>query len=143
MTVLFDTDVLVDILLDREPFAEPAANLLAAAERGRIEGCVCAASVTDLFYLVRKVVGSATARGHIRNLLSILSVAPVHRGILDAALGSEFADFEDAVVAFTASSFGADLLVTRNVKDFKHAPLPVQTPSQLLAVLAVEDALDG
>lgn len=135
MTVLFDTDVLIDFLLDREPFAEPAARLLSAAERGEIRGAVCAGSMTTIHYLARKAVGAARARTHVQSLLSLLEIAPVNRSVLDAALTSRIADFEDAVVAHAAAQSSADLIVTRNHKDFRHSPIAVQTPQELVAAL--------
>ena len=74
MSYLFDTNVILDVLLDRLPFAEPAAILLARAERGEIQGFACATTVTTVFYLARKAVGRELARGQVGDLLSILNV---------------------------------------------------------------------
>ena len=135
MNVLFDTDVLIDFLLDREPFAEPAAQLLSAVERGELDGSACATSVTTVYYLTRKAVGTRKAKQHVRALLTLLQVAVVNESVLTAALNSKIGDFEDAVVAASGVRSGADVIVTRNQKDFKHATLPVQTPVELLAML--------
>lgn len=135
MNVLFDTDVLIDFLLDREPFAEPAAQLLSAVERGELDGCTCATSVTTVFYLTRKAVGTRNAKQHVRALLSMLQVAVVNESVLTESLNSKISDFEDAVVASAGVRAGADVIVTRNQKDFKHATVPVQTPVELLTLL--------
>ena len=73
MKVMFDTNVVLDVLLDRPPFSEPVAQLLSQAERGEIQGFACATTVTTIFYLVRKAVGLPDARRHVGDLLSILS----------------------------------------------------------------------
>ena len=80
---MFDTNVILDVLLERLPFAEPAAHLLAQAERDQIQGFACATSVTTIFYLARKSLGRADARRQIADLLSILDVAPVSRAVLE------------------------------------------------------------
>ena len=96
---LIDTNVLIDFLLDRAPFADAAADLLSRADRGEIQGLVCANSITTIHSLVRKAVGVTDARRHIAALLSILDVAPVNRATLEQALNSAMDDFEDAVIA--------------------------------------------
>ncbi len=139
MNVLFDTDVLVDFLLDREPFAEAAAQLLTAVDRGELYGCACANSITTVFYLTRKAVGAPKAKRHVRALLSLLQIAGVNESVLAEALDSRIRDFEDAVVAASAARAKVDIIVTRNLKDFKHATLPVQTPAQLLTLLTSQN----
>lgn len=139
MTVLFDTDILIDFLLDREPHAEAAARLLSAVERGALRGSVCATSVTTVFYLARKAVGAPRARRQVELLLSLVDVSPVNRSVLESALASRIVDFEDAVVAHAAAHAAIDLIVTRNQKDFKHSPVPVQAPADLLALLSSRD----
>jgi predicted nucleic acid-binding protein len=138
MTVLFDTDVLIDFLLDRKPFSDPAARLLSAADRGELRAMTCATSITTVYYLARKALGSAKARRQVQALLALLDVAPVNRAVLDAALLSPLGDFEDAVVAHAARQAAADVIVTRNQKDFRLAPLPAQTPAEVLALLAAQ-----
>ena len=134
MKVVFDTDVLIDFLFDKEPFAGDAAKLLSAVERGDLQGYVCATSITTIFYLSRKAVGNPQARRYLDALLSLLEVAPVSRGLVEAALISGIADFEDAVVAAAAAQVSADFIVTRNLKDFKKSPVAALSPAALLAL---------
>jgi len=133
--VLFDTNVLIDFLLDREPWADDAARVLSYVERGSVQGFTCATSVATVFYLARKAGGVAQARKHVRALLSLLQVAPVQGSTLNAALASNVADFEDAVVAEAASQTGADVVVTRDPMGFKGSPLPAHSPGDFLALL--------
>ncbi len=132
---LFDTNVLIDFLLDRAPFADAVADLLSQADRGEIQGLVCANSITSIHYLVRKAVGVADAGRHIAALLSILDVAPVNRATLEQALNSEMDDFEDAVIAESARQANAECVVTRNQRDFANSPIPAHSPQSLLGLL--------
>jgi predicted nucleic acid-binding protein len=138
--VLFDTDVLLDVLLDREPFAEASAQLLSLVELARIAGCVASTSVTTIYYLTRKSLGAAKTRRAVEDLLGLLEVAPVNRIVLTQAVASKFADFEDAVIAHAAHESRADVIATRNVKDFKHSPVPAQTPDDILAAIAASES---
>ena len=135
MKVMFDTNVILDVLLERLPFAEPAAILLAQAERGEIQGFVCATSVTTIFYLARKVLGRAHARRQVADLVSILDVAPVNRAVLERAAESEIDDFEDAVIVESARQVHAQVILTRNERDFAKSPISVHSPISLPALL--------
>lgn len=135
MKVLFDTNVLLDVLLDREPFATPAAVALSKAEKGELSGYACATTVTTIFYLCRKAVGRDEANQHIHTLLSILEVAPVNRKVIEGALQVDFTDFEDAVLSESAVLVSAETIVTRNKKDFAESPIAVYTPEELLNLL--------
>lgn len=139
MRILFDTDVLVDFLLDRAPHAEGAAELLSRVDRGEVQGLACANSFTTIFYLARKAAGIEAARSYVADLLALLEVAPVGRTTLEDAGHSGVMDYEDAVVCAAASRSNADCVVTRNQKDFSNAPLPVHSPTSLLAALSVAE----
>jgi len=139
LKLLFDTDVVLDLLLDRSPFAEPAAAVLSQVEAGQITGAVCATSVTTLHYLAAKVVGPKKAREQIAKILSFLEVAAVSRVTLEDALESPLPDFEDAVVCESARQIGCQGIVTRNIRHFSRSPVPAYTPSQMLALLESRD----
>lgn len=135
MKVLFDTNVILDVLMDRVPFAEEASFLMAKVEKGEIEGFLVATTVTTLFYLLQKSLGGKTAREKIRSLLSIFEPLSVNRRVLEDALASPFTDFEDAVLYEAARHSGLDYILTRNVKDFIKSAMPVFTPTEFLATL--------
>jgi len=134
--------VVLDLLLDRDPFAESASGLFSRVEAGEIVGCLCATTVTTIHYLASKAVGAKQAHLAIRELLSICEVAPVDRMALEAALTSGLADFEDAVLHEAARQAGADAIVTRDPADFKRASLPVYSPRELQQALALGAARD-
>jgi predicted nucleic acid-binding protein len=134
--VLFDTNVVLDLLLDRVPFAAAAAELAARVERGELAGYLGATTITTVHYLSSKAVGRDRARQHVGGLLQLFEVAPVTRPVLAAALDLPFGDFEDAVLHEAAREAGARAIVTRDPRDFAGSRLAVFTPQELLAALA-------
>ncbi len=135
MKVLFDTNVILDVLLDREPFSTHASQLMSMVERGELIGLVCAISITTIHYLVAKVLGRSKALVHVKAILSLFDVAPVNRPVLENALAPEFDDFEDAVIHEAARSFGADCIVTRDLRGFASSKIPALNPLQLIKLL--------
>ena len=133
--MLFDTNVVLDVLLDREPFATVGAHLFSEVERGALPGYMCATTVTTIHYLMQKALGAEHARQKMRNLMRLFEVAPVNRAVLEAALVSRLIDFEDAVLHETALHVRAEGIVTRDPAGFKGARLPVYTPDELWKAL--------
>jgi predicted nucleic acid-binding protein len=137
--VLLDTNVVLDLLLAREPHADGAARLFGLIDRGRLRGTLCATTLTTIHYLATKAAGHRQARAHVRSLLTLFEIAPVDRTVLGQALELDFADFEDAVLHEAARLSGAAAIVTRNGKDFRGAALPVLSPQELLSGLAASE----
>ena len=131
---MLDTNVVLDVLLEREAFVNDSTVVLDLVERGAITGLLCATTITTLAYLAGKTVGKQQAARHIRQLLSLFEVAPVTRAVLDGALKSKTPDFEDAVLAEAALQAGAEAIITRNLRDFAHSPVRAHTPAQWLAM---------
>lgn len=140
MKVLFDTHVILDFLLRREPFSSTAARLVARVEGGEIEGLLCATTVTTTHYLLERALGRDQALAAIRKLLSLFTVAGVDGKTLSLALELSFSDFEDAVLHEAARLSGAKVIVTRNAKDFQAAELTVETPEELEASVAASES---
>ena len=132
MKVLLDTNVILDVLLDREPFSTDAALLMAKVERSEIIGFACATTITTIHYLCTKMLGTKAASRHIQSLLSLFAIAPVNRLVLENAFAANFKDFEDAVIHEAAVHAGVQHIVTRNIKDFKTASLPFHEPGEFL-----------
>ncbi|MFZ1728624.1 MAG: PIN domain-containing protein [Bacteroidota bacterium] len=137
MRILFDTNVLLDVLLAREPFAQSALRLLDMADRGKIEGLLCATTITTIHYLTTKALGAAAARKSIRTMMKIFTVAAVDGDVLTRALDLPMKDYEDAVLHESAIVSEAQGIVTRNVRDFVKSRIPVYSPDELLAVLTL------
>lgn len=133
--VLIDINVLLDVLQKREPFYASSAGLLAAVETGRVQGYLAAHSLTTLFYLIQKGRSSAEARATITMLLQFMNVAPVELKTIEQALNLDTPDFEDAVQMIAAVQCKVDFLITRNIKDYQPALLPVLTPVDFLGTL--------
>jgi len=139
MKVLVDTNVVLDVLLDRSPHAKSAAALFALIEQHAIEGLIGATTVTTVFYLCEKQVGTESARKHIRTLLFLFDVAAVRRSTLIEALESGFSDYEDAVLHQAGLAAQVDGIVTRDQIGFRDATIPVYSPRELLAALKASD----
>ena len=132
MKILLDTNVILDVLLDREPFKEDSLNAMKKAiNEGHIL-YISASAVTDIFYILKKANGKAKTINHLKNLLNIVSVAEVNENCILNALNSKINDYEDAVVDEIAVYSSIDLILTRNIKDFKEAKTIVMTPSDYL-----------
>lgn len=136
MKVLFDTNVVLDVLLEREPHVTTAARLFSLVDNGNLEGSICATTATTVFYIAAKSFGSKRAQAQVRELLSLFDIAAVDRAVLTRALELDFADFEDAVLHEAASAGGMSAIVTRDRQGFANATLAVFDPRQLLAAVA-------
>ena len=134
--VLLDTNVVLDVLLDRQPYAEASAAAWAAVETGVAEGMLAAHSVTTLHYLVRKEKGSLKAKRIISGILRVFGVAAVDSAVIQEALQMPFSDFEDAVTAAAARLAGCECIVTRDPKGFRESPVRALTPEAVLPLLA-------
>jgi predicted nucleic acid-binding protein len=132
MTVLFDTNVMLDVLIARDPYVQDATALFNHVEQGQIQGLITSTTVTTIYYVGRKAIGEQPIRARIRDLLHIFATAPVHESALQSALNIDFRDFEDAVLHEAARQAGADGIVTRNARDFTAATLSVYSPTELL-----------
>lgn len=133
MSALFDTNVIVDVLLAREPFAADSNACFLQVEDGLLHGFLGATTVTTIDYLVAGSLGQRASRQHLGRLLELFDVAPVNRAVLGNALKSPQKDFEDAVLAEAARACGAGAIITRNAKDFASCGLPIYTPREWLA----------
>lgn len=136
MRAVFDTNVVLDLLLDREPWSGPVARLFSRVESGELEGYLCATTVTTIHYLAAKAVGAKKAREEVRKLLALCAIAPVNRIVLETAVELEFSDFEDAVIHEAARNVDAKAIVTRDIDGFKKAALTILTAEECAGILA-------
>lgn len=130
--MLFDTNVVLGLLLEREPFSQDAARCFSLVESGAIGGWLCASTETTLHCLIKKSVGAGTAFDGVFLILSLFEIAPVNKSVLESALLLPFKDFEDAVLHEAARHSDVGVIVTRNVADFKNSSIPIQFPENLL-----------
>ena len=132
-----DTDILLDLLARREPFYEEAAELFSLADMKHVHLSVSALSITTVNYVLSKSMDAKKSQVVLRKLRLIVKVLPLDERVIDLALNSEsFSDFEDSLQSFTALEANQELIVTRNLKDFKGAALPVMTAKQYVQLLS-------
>lgn len=132
MRVLLDTDVILDVIEARMPFTVEAAELLDLNEQGTFEAHISALTPLNVFYIARKARSSSGLREAVKELLQAVKVCPLDDSVLNAAFALPFSDYEDAVQHCCATAAGLDAIVTRNVRDYKNATLPVFTPAEFL-----------
>ncbi len=132
MRVLVDTNIVLDDLLEREPFVTDAEALFEAIESQQIEGYVTATTLTDIFYIVRKERGVATAKQAVSRILAGMQVCTVDRSILEIAISSNLLDFEDAVQLACAIVENLDAIITRDAQGFTGATLSILSAGEVL-----------
>ncbi len=135
MKILFDTNILLDVFLRRDPFFKASSQLVAQSEAGKIEGWICATTITTIHYLIGNALNRTSANQHVENVLKIFRVAEVNRIVLNNALNLDFIDYEDAALYQSAFQTNLNGILTRNKQDFESSDLPVYTPDQLLIII--------
>jgi predicted nucleic acid-binding protein len=133
--LLVDTNVVLDVLLDRQPHAEASIAIWAAIEAGRAEGYMSAHAITTIYYLIQREPGPMKANQLIALMLRIFRVAAVDGLVLEQALRLPLAHFEDAVTVATAQVCGCDFIVTRDPKGFRGSPVRALAPEAVLPML--------
>lgn len=137
MKIMCDTNVIIDVLLEREPFVEDSCKVLNLCEEHKIDGFVSASSVTDIYYLVRKYTHSTDlAYKAVGKMLEIVKVCSVTNNDVLTAFQRKAKDFEDCLVATCAKSIHCDYIVTRNKRDFEEFDISLLTPAELLQQLS-------
>ena len=130
--VFVDTDVILDLLAERIPFFHFSAVLFTFAEMKKLELYTSPLVLANTFYILRKQLGNNEARNALRKLRILLHVVDSSESIIDKALNSDFADFEDAIQYYTALEHEITVILTRNLRDYKNASVIVQTPEAFL-----------
>lgn len=130
--VFVDRDIVLDLLGNREPFYIHSANLFSAADKNEIKIYVSSLSFTNLNYILSKQFSSEQAKKKLFKFKTLVTVLSVSDKIVELALSSDFKDFEDGVQYFTAIENNINILLTRNIKDYKAALIPVMTAEQFL-----------
>ena len=133
MKIMCDTNVILDVLLEREPFVEDSFKILSLCEEHRLEGFVSASSITDIYYLVRKYTHSTElAYKAVGKLLEIVKVCSVTNNDVLTAFQRKAKDFEDCLMATCAKSIRCNCIVKQKKKDFEEFDIPFLTPSEFL-----------
>jgi len=130
--IFVDTDIILDLLSYREPFYISAANLFSAADRNEIEICVSSLCFANLNYILSKQFSSAEAKMKLLKFKTLVTVLAVSDKVIELAMSSDFKDMEDGIQYYTAIENRVTILLTRNLKDYKTAIIPVMTAEQFL-----------
>ena len=132
MILLLDTDVLIDLALDRTPHAEPAAELVDAMERHPGTAYVAWHTIANFYYLVVSQRGHTGTRKFIEELIRFVEVAPTSTDSVRYATELRLRDFEDALQVAAAVACRADVIATRNVKNYRRSPVKAVPPRTLV-----------
>lgn len=131
--VLIDTDVILDFFFDRKPFSHDAAKILSLCEGAKIDGFVTSVTISNIYYILRNSSKHDKIIESFKILMNIIDVAIIDKQTILNALNSEFKDFEDALQNFSAiNESDIQVIITRNVKDYKTSSLAVMTPENYL-----------
>ena len=133
MNLFVDTNVLLDVIAKRVQFLADSSAIWSLAESGQVTGLIASVSVTNIYYIIRKLSDHRTAMRAMVELRGIFTFAACDGQVISQAIEARMPDFEDAVQYFSALHAGADVLVTRNPKHFPRGAVPVVTPTEYLA----------
>jgi predicted nucleic acid-binding protein len=131
--VFLDTNIIIDLLAKRKPFFNDAAKLFSIADKQHITLYCSALSIANIYYIVFRNKNNADTNKVIKNLLSLLKPLPLNNDIILSSLNNtSFLDFEDAIQYHTAIAFETDIIITRNIIDFKTAKIPVLSSKEII-----------
>jgi len=134
--LFLDTNVIIDVLADRQPFSEPASKLFNYAEKGKINLFVSALSYSNIYYIIRKNCTHKQMLSLLRDLEALTETLDVTKQVISKSLSGDFKDFEDAIQYNTAiANKKTEAIVTRNVKDYKNSKLPILMPDEAVGII--------
>ncbi len=130
--IYIDTDIILDLLLQREPFFTYSVELFKRIESNEFEAFVSALIIWNIYYLVEKYASKKKAHQKVNELRTLLKIIPVDAKIIDLSLQSDFKDFEDSIQYFAAKSKNINTIITRNKKDYRSGDIILMTASEFL-----------
>lgn len=133
--IFLDTDVIIDFLTKREPFAVESMKLMEYGNRKKIKIYISSLCFSNVHYIIGRLENKPKARDKVKGLLKLVETLSVTKVTIEKAAYSGFKDFEDAIQNFCAEENGIQILVTRNVKDYSKSSLSIQTPKELVREL--------
>ena len=132
--IFVDTNIVIDLLTKRKEFYKPASRLFTLSDNKKIKLAISSLTFVNVYYLLSKELNSSKAKEILRKFKLLVKVLPMDDKIIDLSLNSNFKDFEDAIQYFTASENKYEIIVTRNLKDFKLSQMPVMTAEDYLVM---------
>jgi predicted nucleic acid-binding protein len=133
--IFIDSDIILDVLLEREEFFESSANILNLSELNEIKLFTSVIAITNIAYILRKELkNNKKVNEYINIILSITKALPVTEEIIINSMETDFNDFEDSIQYITAKTNGIKILLSRNKKDYKKAEIQILTPIEFLEI---------
>jgi len=136
--LFLDTNVVVDLLGEREPFYDSIAKIATLADKGKIHLIISALTYSTVYYLLSRFEDKEVVKDKIRKFKVIAETSDLTDKIIDIGLTSKFKDFEDSLQYYCAVKMGCNMLITRNGKDFKESEIPVFSPDEYLSRLKMK-----
>ncbi len=133
--ILVDTNIVIDLLTKRKEFYKPASKLFTLSDNKEIKLAISSLTFANTFYLLSKALNPMKAKEILRKFKLLVKVLPMDDKIIDLSLNSDFKDFEDAVQYFTALENKLEIIITRNLKDFKLSKIPVMTANDYIIMI--------
>jgi len=130
--LFLDTNVMLDLLGEREPFYDAVAKIATLADKGKVSLTVSALSYSTVFYLLSKFESSDIVKEKLRKFKIISETSDLTDKIIEKGLSSDFSDFEDALQYHCALKADCNMLITRNGKDFKKSEIPIMTADEYI-----------
>ena len=131
-SVFLNNNIVLDLLAKREPYYLPAAKLASLGDRKLVNLHVSALTLANTFYILRRHERGEVVLEKLKKIRVISAISPINDDVASKALNSDFVDFEDALQYFSARYVGAEVIITRNPKDFKSAEIPVMDAEHFL-----------
>jgi predicted nucleic acid-binding protein len=136
--IFLDTNIILDLLACRMPFYTEAAKLFSLADKKQLKLSISALGLADSNYILSKLHPEMEVRKVLRNFKVLVTVLPLDDKISELALSSDFKDFEDAIQYFTAIENDQDIIITRNLQDFKESKIPVMSAGEFLKTIKLK-----
>jgi predicted nucleic acid-binding protein len=135
--LFIDTDLIIDFLIDRKPFSREAAIIFTLIEQRKLKGHISSLTFSNLYYVLRKFESHNKVISKLDSLSKLGIILKVDDHIIKNAITSGFPDFEDSIQYFCAlESKKIDVIITRNIKDYRHSELPVMSPGDFLKTMS-------
>lgn len=131
--VFMDTDVILDFLLNRDPYISEITEIIERSVLNEMTLCVSSLTISNLHYIISRIENKKSANNKIKKILKLLTVENVGQTTVTKAMESEFSDFEDGIQNYCAEEADHKVLITRNTKDYKNSSLAIMTPKEFLA----------
>lgn len=137
LKVLLDTNIIIDVALDRDPFFTDSERVVRLAELNQIEGYISVITFGDMYYVIRKTKGKDWTLQFLRRMTTFCQIATVDQSAIERALNANFRDFEDAIQHSTAIANNLEAIVTRNSQDFPTDNIQIFTPTDLIQQFSI------